>query len=357
MRVILTTLYIVAVTILFNQFSDSIIDYNARFRNWVVHNKAETMSFDTNGIPISHSPRYDTSFISPFYVVHFGLIYSDKCQLDAVKKSTYHWKEDTTIQYWPHTGISTLKNFKASVEWLAAHTNRTLTGQLHFLYDFDWNYPGHGVIRKPWWSGLTDGHAITLFLRAYDCFGDPRYLEIARELYTSVTTPVSKGGSLIDFAGHPWIEEYVDPLAIDAPSPRVLNGMAYAYFGVRAYEEYIGKLTLADPLNESIKENIGKFDLGYWSYYDAIRNHANIKYHNVNTSLLEDPRLYSNSYLEIIRKWEIGRDVPLLFFSIYGPNSIERYQYILSYLILIIFPIVSYIIWLRRGRLFNRGKE
>lgn len=341
---LLSFMYIIISTLMFNLFTNEVIDFNSRLRNWIVNGGTETISFNKDGIPESHSPRYKDPYVSPFYVVHFGLIYSEECKRTGAKDA-YHWKEDTTLPYWPQPDEPSLKKFKASVDWLIARADRKLTGQTHFLYDFDWNYPNHGVIRKPWWSGLTDGHAITLLLRAYDCFGDQRYLLMARDLYTSVTTPVAQGGSLVEFAGHPWIEEYVDPNAIDSPSSRVLNGMAYAYFGVRAYEEETGILRWSPTLSDSIRENINTFDLGYWSYYDAIGNRSNYKYHNVNTSLLKDPRLYDHNYDKIIKNWSIGGRLPILFFSISGPNSIEKFQYIITYFIIMLLPFVSILIY------------
>ena len=68
------------------------------------------------------------------------------------------------------------------------------SGLTHLLYDFDWPYAAYpdGKLKAPWWSGLTDAYATTLLLRAWDCFGDQRYLDTAKQLYSSAISPVEK---------------------------------------------------------------------------------------------------------------------------------------------------------------------
>ena len=181
---------------------------------------------------------------------------------------------------------------------------------------------------------MTDAYAIILLLRGYDCFKDEAYYELAEQLYYSVLRPVSMGGSLVYWNGLPWIEEYVDPHAEDIETPRVFNGMAYAYFGVLAFEQARGiTQNASDALLASIAKHIYDFDMGYWSFYDAIGNPANIKYHRINWALTVDPRISSVISPELQRRWEVGVRYPVLYL-IYGPKSIAYFHLWLEVLLL-----------------------
>lgn len=335
-------LAVVVTAIVFNVYALEIFKFNAQVRSWVVGNGGERQSFSPDGIPYSTTPRHDERFVSPFYVVHYGLIHSEHCRARA-PEGAYHWTEDQTVQDWPQPPKSSLAMFRSSADWVVRNTRRDDLGNAHLFYDFDWpyaNYPG-GRLNAPWWSGLTDGHALTLLLRAEDCFADPRYRETAAALYRSTVAPVDQGGSLLSFNGRPWVEEYVDPRVDPAGMSRVLNGMAYAYFGVKAFEEAENVDGIADDLRQSIIHNIGAFDLGYWSSYDAIGSSANIKYHNVNLALLKDRRLYSPEFDDQIERWSVGSALPGLFYVLQGPPSIAKWHFIVSWALAVLLAWVA----------------
>jgi len=324
-------------TLIFNRYALEIFNFNADLRIWVVGNGEGNQTFSEDGIPYSTTPRHEGRFVSPFYVVHYGLIHSEHCRARAFE-GKYHWAEDETVQAWPQPPSSSLGLFRSSAEWVVRNMRRDDHGNAHLFYDFDWYYPNYpgGELKAPWWSGLTDGHAITLLLRADDCFADPRYRQAAEALYKSTVTPVSGGGSLLLFNGRPWIEEYVDPRVDERGMSRVLNGMAYAYFGVKAFEREAGIDGVGDELRQSIIHNIGEFDRGYWSSYDAIGSSANIKYHKVNLALLEDTRLYTPELDEVIHRWSVGRRFPGLFFVMAGPPSIAKWHFIMTWALAIL---------------------
>lgn len=325
-------------TAIFNAFPLEIFSFNAKTRTLITDGRFTRAYFDTNGLPATLNPRVG-EFRSPFYVVHYGLEYSEVCRKESDASAQYHWQEDPTLEFWPVSGQKlTVEKFRAASEWVVNNIQLDKYGNAHLYYEFDWPYENHpgGILKAPWWSGLTEGHAITLMLRAWDCFKDSKYLDAAEMLYESVTTPVSAGGSLLTLNGHPWIEEYVDPSAPPEELSRVLNGMAYAYFGIKAFEELFGGIGMGDNLKESLVENISVFGKGCWSYYDAIGSSANLKYHRVNQALLEDPRLYDDAFDEYIKNWRIGRYFTVPFFFLDGPTSIAKYHFLASYLALII---------------------
>jgi len=300
--------------------------FNIKIRNFLIHGEFHKFTFTEKGIPEQLNPRIGR-YTSPFYVVHFGLLYSEACR-DLVDSSKHHWLEDATLKYWyGNSPAPSLQNFKAALDWLLTNADdETTYGVTHFLYNFDWPYSGYpsGVIKAPWWSGLTDGYAIIPLLRGYDCFKNNKYLLLAEKLYNSVLTPISEGGSLTYWDGLPWIEEYVDPRASGKESPRVFNGMAYAYFGVLAFETYKQAQDAAQnassALLASIAEHIYDFDMGYWSYYDAIGNPANIKYHGINWALTADPRISLAISSELRQRWAVGVRYPILYL-IYGART------------------------------------
>ncbi len=319
--------------VFFNLFSGFIYDFNSSLRTFLKDGKYSRTEFSFDGLPIKYSPRIGL-YRSPFYVVHYGLQYSEVFRPKVKKTNSYHWLPDHTMQFWPKSPLEpSLELFKRSADWVVENVQEDGRGNVHLMYRFDWPYPNYpnGWLKSPWWSGLTDGHAITLMLRAWDCFSDERYLDVAQKLYESTLRPVSEGGSLVFLNGLPWIEEYVDPSADETKMSKVLNGMVYAYFGIKGFEEFYGIDGYAKLLEESILSNIDVFRLGNWSYYDAIESRSNIKYHNVNLALLEDDRLRSDKFEDVIRKWRVGRKLSAIMFLIYGPKTYAYYHFLISY--------------------------
>jgi hypothetical protein len=348
-------LALIVATLAFDRFAYEIDQLNAESRVLVRTGQLGLRVFDDNGLPVSRNARTGENFVSPFYVVHYGLIYSDTCFKEAWK-SRYHWREDSTMRHWnePPEIIST-ERFRYAADWIVSSLEADGRGNAHLYYHFDWAYPNvpGGQLSAPWWSGLTDGHALTLLLRAADCFGDARYAEAAAALYDSVLTPVADGGSLVTMNGYPWVEEYVDPRLPEESMSRVFNGMVYAFHGVKAYELVYEGRDMTAALEASILKNTRAFGLGYWSYYDAVGTEANIKYHLVNLSLIEDERLDLASELqEIIDQWRVGARHPGVFYLLSGPNTIAKLHFFVTFLLvlgLLYFLCVSFLThWSRK---------
>lgn len=346
MKKLFLLIYVCILLFIFNKYAYEILNTNASLRTLVFNGKLNTREFDKKGLPISYSPRVG-KFISPFYVVHYGLIYSDYILDDNIKNG-YHWKKDPSIEYWdvhPEklSKNEAISNFNSIINWLVMNINYE-SSKAHFIYNFDWpykNYP-NGKLTKGWWSGLTDGYAIILFLRAYDYYKDEKYLHIAKDLYNSILSDVNNGGSLVYLNGYPWIEEYVDPsLEKEEEMAFVLNGMIYSMYGVKAYEDFFKTKNKKFPvLYQSLIHNLNKFDKDGWSYYDLISNEANIKYHAIHVSLVKD--LYRNFkndiFKEFSNKWEPKLKNIGFNYVFYGPISVSWYQFILSFFLLLIIP-------------------
>lgn len=342
-------------SVIMNVYAQDISDLNARLRVLAMGGPAEIREFGPDGIPYSRTARMRERFISPFYVTHYGLIYSENCRSKA-DESAYHWLPDDSRQYWPlPPEISDIGRFKASADWIVDNIRTDESGNAHLFYDFDWPYPFYpdGKLKAPWWSGLTDAQAITLLLRATDCFGGEGYLNAATALYKSVLTPVSRGGSLIMFDGHPWIEEYVDPRAPEESLSRVFNGMVYAYHGIRAYEEYTKSGNTSSDLLESIYANFSKYDDGYWTKYDANGSETNIKYNIITYHILSDKRIYNKIFDDALSRWRVGIVMSGIFYPIYGPNSFGKAHFIATFIL--IFVVMSLVIYAALSLLVSVG--
>lgn len=327
------------VLIVFNKFAFEIDEFNASVRLFLRHGDYNLRYFDQNGIPRSKLSNFEKEFISPFYVVHYGIIYS------SVEKSKHqdklHWDLDKTARFWdlPPENISK-DYFLRSAQWIIEHLNN-FNGKYHLLYEFDWPYKGYpnGGLKSPWYSGLTDAYAILLMLRAYDATNDDSYLKAANNLYESVTAEVRNSGSLTYLGGNPWIEEYVDPRLNDRQNfAYVLNGMIYATYGVIAYENYLNKKDgYTNELLGSIAKNLPKFNMQGWSSYDLIGTKANLKYHRIHVGLLEElKRFYKKDTKDFMTinefhdVWQKSNLIPCFFWIKLLESSVGYIHFILT---------------------------
>lgn len=354
-------LWIACVVVVFNKFAYPITQFNDDTRAFVFTGKMAIRDVNNKGIPVSYSPRGVGQFISPFYVVHYGLLYSRQ-----VSKRERHvpmlWAEDDTFQYWDIPKLTTLPGyFKDSVDWVVRHTAYS-RGNLHLIYNFDWPYKGYpgGYVRAPWWSGLTDATAIVLLLRAYDVYGDSKYLDAAAGLYRSVLTPVASGGSLTELNGSPWVEEYVDPRLGRGSMSYVLNGMIYAAKAIAMYEKFMGiEHGMSIKLFDSVVKNIDRFNLGSWSYYDGVGTPANVKYHLINTASILDVYKISGdkSILTIYEDWKNTAKNPGIFWLLHAQHSASFWQFVCEIILCaFVIPILVYLLvghYIGRRRIAN----
>ena len=334
-------------SLIFARFAYEIDQLGARLRTLLIHGKTSLREFE-DYIPASFPPS-GRKVVSPFYVVHYGIYFSE-----TLRPTEGIWSKQSTMNLWNvkpsgDQWAEREKYFKAAAEWVLKN-GVYLSGQAHLPYEFDWaykNYPG-GMLKATWWSGLTDGYAIVLMLRAYEYFGSPAYLEMATKLYESVTTPIEAGGSLRNFRGCPWVEEYVDPRIEPQKMSAVLNGAVYAAIGVEYYEQFTGEkdiAALSKKLFDCVVENLNSFSMGWWSYYDAIGSSANIKYHRINYALVlevldRSPKVERINHEDLIQRWGFASRHPGLFYVIYGPRSFSYYQFLFFFLISLLAPVI-----------------
>jgi heparosan-N-sulfate-glucuronate 5-epimerase len=156
------------------------------------------------------------------------------------------------------------KFLKAS-EQLCDHLEQNRWGVWIWNHHFDWEY--RDTLKAPWYSGLAQGQGISLLVRAHRETRDPEYLRAAERAFTGFLVPTNEGGvTFTDKQGNLWFEEY-----IVSPPTHILNGFIWATWGVYDYFLATADPTAQDLFQRAVKtllENLGRYDLGFWSLYE-----------------------------------------------------------------------------------------
>ncbi len=146
-----------------------------------------------------------------------------------------------------------------------------------YSYTFDFKYK----INPPWASGMSQGEAISFYLRMYQLTGDEKLLVFANKAYKFLNIDVKDGGVMTrDAKDFLWYEEFPS-----TPSSYVLNGFIYTIFGL--YDLYRVspnpelKSTI-EECNATVKYYLPDFDAGYWSYYDLLKKELVRYYYQKN---------------------------------------------------------------------------
>lgn len=134
------------------------------------------------------------------------------------------------------------------------------------------------------YSGMTQGEAISLLVRAASATGEAGYQAAARRAFVLLMQPVEQGGTTRGTRHGPVLEEYPS-----LPPSTVLNGWISGIFGL--YD-----LALVDTGQEvraaldatvaALEAMLPAFDLGFWSRYDLHGNIATPFYHALHVSQL-----------------------------------------------------------------------
>jgi heparosan-N-sulfate-glucuronate 5-epimerase len=158
---------------------------------------------------------------------------------------------------------------------------------LYWLYNFDWF--GHDA---PWFSGLSQAHAISVLTRAASITGKAKYAETARKAVDCMIAAIGKGGTTTpERNGGVCFQE-----SIYLPGTCILNGHLFSCFAVwdasRFFndERYAG---FTDAAFKFAEDNLEKYDLGYWSKYSlktmafSLPDIASSHYHDVHAAQLQ----------------------------------------------------------------------
>jgi hypothetical protein len=155
--------------------------------------------------------------------------------------------------------------------WAEAHAQYiidksvTSRGAMFFQYPFTWQkapYPGNDLIPPPWWSGLAEGYALSLFVHLYETTGKQIYKDAADKTFAAFKLAAVDSNTPwvmeVDPEGFLWFEEY----AKDPANPQyVYNGHIFAVFG--AYNYW---LLTGDPDAKRLVEAGITTARKYWDY-------------------------------------------------------------------------------------------
>ena len=172
---------------------------------------------------------------------------------------------------------------KWGMHWLdkkAEYFRDTIVGRCerNIQYDLD----------KGWVSGMYQGQAISLYLRAFQLFKRKEYLEKAKTIFNFFKYPVTEGGALrLDDENNTWFEEY----PTKEPS-YVLNGFIYAPFGILDFFRVTASKeanSLFQKCMSTVSSNLWRYDKWYWSVYDQSKRQLVSYYYqkNVHIPLME----------------------------------------------------------------------
>lgn len=155
--------------------------------------------------------------------------------------------------------------FLLVADWLTSHLETNEHGLTVWNHHFDWEY--RDTLRAPWYSGLAQGQAISVLVRAHQETGSEHHLATARLAMTSFFTPVAAGGvAFTDDHGDVWFEEY-----IVSPPTHILNGFIWALWGVYDYFLATQDQAARDLSRRGVRtlaRNLERYDLGFWSLYE-----------------------------------------------------------------------------------------
>ena len=218
---------------------------------------------------------------------------------------TYHpvvieWKAVAFLNNYDDTGdTSALGLAERMAERLILEAHE-VDGALYLPYQFDFDM--HGIpgetLFAPWYSGLAQGMALTLFTRLHRATGKAHYLEDAERVFESFLRARREHAAIarLDSANYYWIEEY--PME---PKVAVLNGFITALLGLHEYWQATG-----DPRAEStimaglatLEHHIEAWRVpGEASYYCLRYMHQIPNYHYQHVWLLQDLARATNSPL------------------------------------------------------------
>ncbi len=161
---------------------------------------------------------------------------------------------------------------------------------------YDWAY---GQLKAPWYSGMTQGVALSLLIRYEHLTGDPAMEPMMRKIAYFILQPETAGGCLSTTKeGYTWIEEY--PRSTE--HRHVLNGFINALIGLLEYSARFPDDTLAGRVTNECRAGLRScfdhYEKVEWSTYDRSGNGLTAGY--MEYQILELQQLLTLAYDPVI---------------------------------------------------------
>jgi putative cell wall-binding protein len=167
-------------------------------------------------------------------------------------------------------------------------------GAWWYPYRFPWTYYQRSLT-TPWWSGMAQGQALSLFTRLAEETGEATWDQAADRTWASFSQPYSatKPWSSLAVDGNLYFEEF----ASNQPPLLVLNGHTFALFGLYDYWRHTGNA------------EVGRyFDGGATTVLDRmmplVRVENGVSYYCVQSPYCQSP-LWQNQKYHSIHSWQL----------------------------------------------------
>lgn len=145
-----------------------------------------------------------------------------------------------------------------------------------------WNTFGYKYPDSPY-SAMAQGEGVSLLIRAFIESENEKYLNAAKKAIKFMLLPIENGGTTLYKQQEIYLKEYTH-------LSTVLNGWIFAVFGLFDYvklsNDKMYKVILEKTLN-TLKNNLEKFDNGYWSKYNMDKAIASPFYHKLHIAQLD----------------------------------------------------------------------
>lgn len=220
-------------------------------------------SFDENGI-IKSKGLYH-----PLNICQYGLLCYDKFIEDG--DSSYYEAFVNQYQYFTdNSKVDSMFNGKGI--------------GLPYRFNF-WD------LKSPWYSGMTQGSALSYLLRYFLLTNDSSAIDISKKIAYTLLQKQEVGGTIsITKEGYYWIEEYPN----SKRSPQVINGFINGIIGLKEYVDFVPSDTLASKmLSETYKgltNSLSFFDSKNWTYYNRASKKLSNNY--LRYQIIEMKHLY-----------------------------------------------------------------
>lgn len=193
-----------------------------------------------------------------------------------------------------------------------------------YFFPYPFSFPLHGnaadTIPAPWYSGMAQGLALSLFSRLSEVTKEPIWRVAADATFNSLLMPVNRQNtalpfvSWVDSSGHLWIDEYAQaPLT---KADRTFNGHIFGVFGVwdyfvisqdpRATQVFAGALA-----NLRYRVNRGWQSASWISRYCLTHAVPDRKYHQIHIGQLRSLHAITGSSFWSVWSDRFRDDYPL----------------------------------------------
>ena len=239
----------------------------------------QKLVFDEGGIPYYNYSYFGDLYIGlqryPITIEHEALRLYDEYQRSIGPKN------ESAKQY-----------FINNADWLV--DNPTIKQQNasfpYAIYEHTFTWPPY-KLEPPWQSGMAQGRALIVMVKAHELTGEQKYLESAKMLLNSFFVEIGDGGVTSKSKDNGWwYEEYASTDTSAVKDSRVLNGMMFALLGINEYYNYTHDPDARVVFDQGIlalKNDLPKYDKNGVSLYDALGTASGEEYHNLHITQLK----------------------------------------------------------------------